>query len=73
MGEKIKDIGKIHLGGTDLDVELNHGTRQNEKYEIHIQNEKVRLALSEKDFLQMASVVVLAKKTIGYYKKEEIR
>ena len=30
MGEKIKDIGKIHLGGTDLDVELNHGTRQNE-------------------------------------------
>lgn len=35
MGEKIKDIGKIHLGGTDLDVELNHGTRQNEKYEIH--------------------------------------
>ncbi len=29
--KKIKDIGKIHLGGTDLDVELNHGTRQNEK------------------------------------------
>lgn len=63
MGEKIKDIGKIHLGGTDLDVELNHGTRQNEKYEIHIQNDK--------DFLQMASVIVLAKKQLDIIKKRK--
>lgn len=71
MGEKIKDIGKIHLGSTELDVELNHGTRQNEKYEIHIQNDKVRLALSEEDFLQMASAVVLAKKQLDIIKKRK--
>ena len=71
MGEKIKDIGKIHLGGTDPDVELNHAARQNEKYEIHIQNDKVRLALSEKDFLQMASVIVLAKKQLDIIKKRK--
>lgn len=70
MGEKIKDIGKIHLGTSDLAIELNHGTRQNEKYEIHIQNDKVRLALSEKDFLQMASAVVLAKKQLDIIKRK---
>ncbi len=39
------------------------------KYEIHIQNDKVRLALSEKDFLQMASVIVLAKKQLDIIKR----
>lgn len=71
MGEKIKDIGKISLGNSDFVVELNHGTREGEKYEIHLQNDKFRLALSEKDFLQMTSAVILAQKQLNIMKKRE--
>lgn len=70
MGEKIKDIGCIQLGKSNLVVELNHSTQENEKYEIHIQDDKFRLALSEKDFLQMASAVLLAKKQMDIIKRK---
>lgn len=71
MGEKIENIGNLYLGNTELVVELNHGTRENEKYEIHVQNDKIRLALTEKEFLQMASAVVLAKKQLDIIKKRK--
>lgn len=38
MGEKIKDIGCIQLGKSNLVVELNHATQENEKYETRVQN-----------------------------------
>lgn len=71
MGEKIKDIGKIQLGNSKLNVELNHSTQGDENYEIHIQNDKFRLALQEKEFLQMASAVLLAKKQLDIIKRKE--
>jgi len=70
MGEKIKDIGSIRLGKSSLDVELNRSTKPDERYEIHIQDDKFRLALSEKDFLQMASAVLLAKKQLDIIKRK---
>ena len=70
MGEKIKDIGCLQLGKSNITVELNHSTQSGEKYEIHLQNDKFRLALPEKDFLQMASAVLLAKKQLDIIKRK---
>ncbi|MDE7313087.1 MAG: hypothetical protein K2N87_15920 [Eubacterium sp.] len=69
MGEIIKTIENIQIGNTKLKIELNHSTTGHEKYEIHIQNDKFRLALPEKDFLQMASCFVLAKKQMDLLKR----
>lgn len=61
MGEKIKDIGKIHLGSTDLDVELNHGTRQNEKLEVMRNNVEygqkvIRLLEEDADYFMYVKI-----------------
>lgn len=71
MGEKIKDIDKIQIGSTTFNIELNHSTTEQGSCEIHIQNEKFRLALPEKEFLQMASCFVLAKKQMDLLKKRQ--
>lgn len=72
MGEIIKNIGCIQIGKSIVDVELNHSTQSDEKYEIHIQNDKFRLALPEKEFLQMASAVLLAKKQLDIIKRKKV-
>lgn len=71
MGEKIKDIGKIHLGRTELDVELNHGTRQNEKY-----SDKDEYLHRLADFIHTLKTVerveVLPYHTLGVFKWEQL-
>lgn len=70
MGEKIKVLSKITLGQSLLEVELNHGTDSSGYREIHIQNEKLRLAISEPEFLQLASSMLLAKRQLELLKKK---
>ena len=71
MGEIIKTIDNIQIGNTKLNIELNHSTSEQGNYEIHIQNEKFRLALPEKEFLQMASCFVLARKQMDQLKRRQ--
>lgn len=73
MGEVIKNLTTIKLGGGEFLVELNHPSGSAADREIHIQNESFRLSLSEREFLQMAACVMLAKKQLDIikYKKPE--
>ena len=68
MGEIIRKIEKIRIGGSEFDIELNKSTASKDKREIHVQNEKFRLALDEKEFVQMACAVLLAKKQFDILK-----
>lgn len=68
MGEIIKVLDKIKICDSEFDVELNHGTACQEEREIHIQNKNMRLAMPEREFLQMASAVLLAKRQLDIIK-----
>jgi len=72
MGEKIRDLSKINLGGANLLIELNHSVNPKHKYDIHIQNEKFRIELSDSDFLQIASSILVAKKNFETLKKGKL-
>lgn len=61
MGDLIKKIGEIRLGGGTLDVELNHSVHHPDFREVHLQNKKFRFELPENEFLSMAACVLLAR------------
>jgi len=69
MGEIIRNLGKIRIGKSEYKVELNTGTRNDGKYDIHIQNDEVRLNISEYDFCRMAAALIYADEKIRKYKK----
>lgn len=77
MGEVIRKISEVRLGGKEYTVELNHAPSEGGEQEIHIQNEAFRLALPESDFLRMCATVLLAKKHLeqikGVKKLEELK
>ncbi len=70
MGEKIKDIGELRLGDAEFAVELNHGYTSKNKYSIHIQNEKMRLALNDDDFLKLCGLILRAESELKYLKAQ---
>lgn len=57
MGEKIKVVGNYQ--GL-LDIELNKASTIGGNRWIHIQNEKFRLCLSERDYLAAAGAIIKA-------------
>lgn len=59
MGEKICTLGCIRIGSHTLELELNHGTRQ-EPYMIHLQNQLVNICLKDKEFIQAVASVLIA-------------
>lgn len=68
MGEKIRDIREINLLGTKLMVELNEGYSSAQGNLIHIQNNKFRYLLTEKDFYKFASDIMRAAVELSYIK-----
>lgn len=68
MGEVIRNIKEISLGGANFMIELNHGIDKSDSRDIHIQNEKFRLSVPETEFLQMASCVLLARRQLELIK-----
>lgn len=70
MGELIKDLGTIHFNNCEYSIELNKCTRKNGMYDIHIQNDRARLNISEQDFCKMAAAVIFADRKIKKYKGE---
>ncbi|WP_188399537.1 hypothetical protein [Sporomusa sp. GT1] len=70
MGEKLKDLGSIKIKGTEFIIELNEPTAKGLQRDIHIQNEFFRLELKEKDFFDMACVILAAKKQLDNLKRK---
>ncbi|MGL6114976.1 MAG: hypothetical protein ACRC1R_08030 [Cetobacterium sp.] len=70
MGEKIRDLEKIFIGNSEFNIELNEGTKE-EKYNIHIQNERVNLSFKDFNFIRFASCFLVAKKRLEIFKGEE--
>lgn len=68
MGELIKTLGELELGGQSFRIELNHSTSGQDEKEIHIQNDKLRFALPEAQFLQMCAAILLAEKQMEQIK-----
>ena len=61
MGEKLRDITILHLHDMDVNIELNDGNAATRAYKtIHIQNDRFRLQLKEKEYMQMAMAIRVA-------------
>ena len=69
MGEKIRDLGSLKIGLNSFNIELNKGTNSMGDYDIHIQNEHVRLNISEYDFCKMAAALIHADEKVNEYKR----
>ena len=67
MGSKLSTLGTIKLGGILFDVELNEPTK-NEKFDIHIQNERLKLFFKDKEFSAFAACFIAAKKRFDILK-----
>ena len=72
MGEKIRDLGPIRIGSSELMIELNEGGNSREGRLIHIQNRHFRYLLKEKYFLQLASTLMRSKCEMDYYKENKL-
>ncbi len=70
MGEKIRDMGSLKIGDTRFAIELNHGYTTRNKYSIHIQNEKMRLALNDEEFLKLCGLILRANSELDYLKSQ---
>ena len=68
MGEMIRKIGAITIANQCFDVELNKSSVGSIEHEIHIQNKKYRLALSERQFCKMTTCILLARKQLHQIK-----
>lgn len=69
MGEKIRDLERVRLNDMDFLIELNDGTVKARKPQyIHLQNKRFRLALSDREFIQMAVAIRTAGQKIRGYK-----
>ena len=71
MGELLREIHPIKLGGEELMVELNEGGNASTGKIIHIQNKDFRLEMYEREFLRMAATVLRAKSELDYFKDKE--
>jgi hypothetical protein len=68
MGEIIRKMADMTIAGGDFMVELNHPSGKTQEREIHIQNDKIRLALSERDFYRMGACLLLARRQLEMIK-----
>ena len=69
MGNKIKDLGPIKIGGKEYFVELNGGTKK-EKFDIHIQNDKINICMKDYEYSQFVTTLFVAKKRLERFKKK---
>lgn len=69
MGERIKDLSIVTIGNTKFHIELNKAYHENEEYDIHLQCDKGRVGLSDRDFIKLAICFMAAKKQFLQYKE----
>lgn len=70
MGERIKDLAKMKIGNTDFKIELNAAYYKKDAYDIHLQCDKGRIGLTDKEFIQLATCFLAAKKQFLQYKED---
>lgn len=69
MGERIRDLAQIRLKNMAVNIELNAGSAyHSDANYIHIQNDRLRLELSDREYLQIAVAVRVAADKIKSYK-----
>lgn len=69
MGNKIKDLATVEIGGQKYSVELNGGTKK-EKFDIHIQNDKINICLKDFEYSQLVTALCVAQKRMERFKKK---
>ncbi len=72
MGELLKKYGTIKLGSKAFDIELNAPINDETGGIVHIQNEKVRLEMSQLDFYELVTSLNLAKMNLLKIKGDNI-
>lgn len=70
MGEVIRNLNRVRIGESEFVIEENKGTHKGCKFDIHIQNPRFRLNLTEKDFCKIATCILFAKENLSSYKDE---
>ena len=68
MGELIRNIKEIKIGGETLMIEENEGYSAKQGRLIHIQNSDFRYLLTEKGFMQLLTTILRAKEEKEYYR-----
>lgn len=69
MGERIRDLSVTTIGNTEFKIELNKAYYANCKYDIHLQCDKGRIGISDRDFMKIATAFMLAKAQFMEYKE----
>ena len=67
MGSKISTLDEITFGGVSFEVELNEGTKK-EKFDVHIQNEYLKLFFKDWQFAEFATCFIAAKRRFDILK-----
>ncbi|MBR3228524.1 MAG: hypothetical protein IKF68_08295 [Erysipelotrichaceae bacterium] len=73
MGEKIRDLKKIHIGKAEFMVELNEGYTKEQGNVMHIQNERFRYLFKEQDFLHLCAEILRAESELDYLKEHSFK
>ena len=71
MGELIKTVGDINVKGHNFRIELNAPIECKKGGVVHIQNDNIRLEMSQADFYKMAFIFNLARKNLAIEKEWE--
>ena len=69
MGEKIKDLAEFNIGDLKINIELNSSYYKSEYFDVHLQCDKGRIGLTDREFLQLATCFMVAKKQFLHYKE----
>ena len=69
MVERIKDLAKVKIGNTEFCIELNKAYYESGSHDIHLQCDKGRIGLTDREFLKLATCFMVAKKQLLQYKE----
>ena len=69
MGERIRDLSKTKIGKTEFKIDLNKAYYDHGTYDIHLQCDKGRIGISDRDFMKLATAFMLAKAQFLEYKE----
>ena len=69
MGVIVKRCGKIRIKDSEFNVELNEPIERPEGGKVHIQNDCIRIEMSQKEFYKMVIFFQYAKQKLCSYKR----
>lgn len=69
MGEKISDLSNFSLKGFNLTVELNESSSANQRHEIHLQGDGVRIDLTPSELVLAGATFLKAAEKLRQLKE----